>query len=221
MNQPKNRVRLVDNLLAGKAQKLTIYGTSLSYHLAPVLRMTFHARFGELISVINSGMSGCASRTGLQSLEDKVLRHKPDTLLMEWAINDAHDYHHVPGAIDQGISQEESRENLSALIERIESSSPNTEILLWTTNPTFDVGAQVGRSARPELEGYYRGVREVASARGLRVIDAENFWNLMREHAEDMFRALIPDGVHPTPTALRAHLVPFLLEEMGVPTQTS
>ncbi|RYX85208.1 hypothetical protein EON83_06330 [bacterium] len=214
--------RFSENLSNGEKQTLVIFGTSLSYHLAPLLRSALQSRVDGLVSVVNSGMAGNASRTALAQLEEKVLKHNPDTLLMEWAINDAHDYQHDPGGVDQGISPQESRENLVALVSRVQSVFPETEIILWTTNSTDDViGSPMrGRSARPELESYYQGVRDVASARGLRLIDGEKFWNSTREKMGDEFRTLIPDGVHPTPKALREYLVPFLLDELGVSAQT-
>ncbi|RYZ77507.1 MAG: hypothetical protein EOP06_30325 [Proteobacteria bacterium] len=141
---------------------------------------------------------------------------------MEWAINDAHDYHHDPDALDQGISPTESRENLDALVSRVQAALPSTEIILWTTNITFDVEGSTmrGRSARPNLASYYEGIYEVGSARGLRVIAGEKFWDSIRERMGEDFCVLIPDGVHPTPKALREHLVPFLLEQLGVPAKT-
>ncbi len=214
--------RFGTNLLAGKTQTISIFGTSLSYHLAPVLRSALHARFGEFASVVNAGMSGRASRSGLELLDEKVIKHSPDTVLIEFAINDAHDYQHEPGGTDQGISSLESRENLDMLATRIRKALPETEIILWTTNATVDVegSSMRGGSARPDLEGYYQGVRFVASARGLRLIDAEKFWDSTQASIGEEFRALIPDGVHPTPKALREYLVPFLLCELGVPAQT-
>lgn len=210
------------NLLDGKAQTFLVFGTSLSFHLAPLLRLTLQPRFGALVKMVNSGLSGRASRTALSVLGDKVIAFYPDTILMEWAINDAHDFHHEPGALDQGISLEESRANLNELVSRAQSALPSTEILLWTTNPTFDTptSSMRGGSARPDLEGYYHIVREVASARGLTLVDAENYWNSVRQRDENGFRTLIPDGVHPTPKALREHLVPFLLSEIGIPPHT-
>ena len=194
---------------------LTVFGTSLSYHLSPILRSALQLRVGQLATVVNSGMAGCASRTALAQLEEKVIKHQPDTILMEWAINDAHDFQHDPHSLDSGITEGESRSNLETLVARIQQVLPSTEIILWTTNSTFDVEGSTmrGREARPDIENYYQGVRDVASARGLRLIDAEKFWDSTRERMGEEFLALIPDGVHPTPKALREYLVPFLLDE--------
>lgn len=210
--------QFAESLRDGKPQVLVIYGTSLSYHLAPILRSALQSQFGELATVVNSGLAGFASRTGLKQVDEKVIRHNPNTVLMEWAINDAHDYHHEPGAFDQGISQQESRDNLQQLIQSVQSAINNVEIILWTTNRTVDVEGSVmrGASARPDLIGYYQGVQEVSSARRLRLIDGEEFWDSLEKQMGNNFRALIPDGVHPTPKALREYLVPFLLNELGI-----
>lgn len=213
--------RFVARLEKGEPQKLVVFGTSLSFHLAPILRLSLQKRFGEQAQVINSGLSGKASRTALTLLGEKVLKHSPDALLMEWAVNDAHSYFHEPDALDAGISLEESQGNLNGLINRVNVALPCCEILLWTTNPAFDApssSSQAG-SARAQLEGFYQGVRAVASARGLTLIDAEKFWNSLRSRDEELFRTLVPDGVHPTPSALREHLVPFIEQQWRIPSQ--
>ena len=216
-----HQLRFVERLRAGEAQKLVVFGTSLSFHLAPILRVSLHNRFGEGAQIINAGLSGKASRTALDVVEEKVLKHTPDVLLMEWAVNDAHSYFHEPQARDAGITLEESRSNLEELIHRVQQAVPSCEIVLWTTNPAFDAPGSTARagSARPQLEGFYQGVREVASARGLTLIDGEKFWNFLRSRDENLFRILVPDGVHPTPQALREHLVPFIEREWGIPSE--
>lgn len=213
-----HKPHFIEQLEAGQPQKLAVFGTSLSFHLAPILREALQKRFGEQVEVVNAGLSGKASRTALQMLETKVLRVAPDALLTEWAINDAHSFFHEPQALDAGISLKESRDNLETLVERVRIALPECEILLMTTNPTFDSpsGSAQGATARPQLREFYGGVRELASARGLRLIDAENFWNSLLVRDEPLFRSLVPDGVHPTPVALRECLVPFIEEQWEI-----
>lgn len=210
-------------LEAGKKQRLAVFGTSLSFHLAPILRVSLRERYGEQVEVVNFGLPGKASRTGVQVLKSKVLPAAPDALLIEWAINDAHSYFHEPQAFDAGIEIEESQRNLEAMIQGAENALPGCEIMVMTTNPTFDVpgSAMRGRTARPLLEAFYQGVREVASARGLTLVDGENFWNSLRLRDEALFRSFVPDGVHPTPRALREQFVPFLEGALGVSPEQS
>lgn len=213
--------KFIRRLEAGEKQKLAVFGTSLSSHLAPILRVSLRERFGEQVEVVNLGLPGKASRTAIQVLETRVLPAAPDALLIEWAINDAHSYFHEPQALDAGLSLEESRMNLETMIQQVQSALPGCEIMLMTTNPTFDVpGATMrGRTARPHLEAFYEVVREVASARGLTLIEGENFWNSLRLRDIGLFGSLLPDGVHPTPRALREHFVPFLEGALGISSE--
>lgn len=213
--------RLIQRLEAGEKTILTIYGTSLSFHLAPLLRDALVARYGDLITVQNMGLSGKASRSGLQELESRVLDKAPDTLLVEFAVNDAHSYDNYPDAtLDKGIDLEECRHNLEALIDRVQSALPNCEIILQTMNPTYDVPTSdaLGGSRRPQLETFYQSYRDVAAARGLKLIDNTLFWQKLQREDAAHFEALIPDGVHPSPGAIRTVLVPHLLAELGVDT---
>lgn len=202
----------------GVPQTLVLYGTSLSYHLAPPLRVALRERFGELATVINSGMAARASRSGLDELEPKVLRHAPDAIWLEFAINDAYSYEEFGDETrDKGITLSESRDNVLALIERIEQAQPRCEIGLQITNPAFDDARSLvlGATRRPNLPAFYAQTREVAAARHLRLLDATAMWQALFE-AESGWQHPLPDGVHPTPRALRDHLVPFLLRQNGI-----
>lgn len=213
--------RLISKLEAGQPATLNIYGTSLSFHLAPLLRDALVARYGELITVQNMGISGRASRTGLQELENRVLSRAPDALLVEFAVNDAHSYdNHPEETLDRGITLEESRRNLETLIDHVQRALPDCEIILQTMNPTYDSPRNdaLGASRRSQLEAFYQGYRDVAVARGLKLIDNHRFWQTLRSDDAARFEALVPDGVHPSPTAIRTVLVPHLLEELGVET---
>lgn len=216
-----SRLNFIEGLEKEENQRVVAFGTSLSFHLAPILRAFLQRRYGERVEVVNAGLSGKASRTALEVLEFQVLRRAPDALLTEWAINDAHSYLHEPQARDAGISVQESRANLEALVARVQDALPGCEIMVMTTNPTFDAPGSTSQAgtARPELEAYYQGVREVATARGLTLIDGEKFWSSLRAGDEALFRFLVPDGVHPTPLALREHFVPFIEGPLGISPQ--
>jgi acyl-CoA thioesterase-1 len=220
----KETTQFIRNLEAGLHQTVVLYGTSLSYHLAPLLRDTLTSRYGELITIVNSGLSGKASRSGLRELEAKVLKHKPDALLIEFATNDSHDYSHYKGeTIELGITLEESQANLETLIDNAQSALPNCEIILQTMNPTYDspLSDAMGGSKRAALPEYFQGYRGVAMARGLKLIDNYEMWQALREADESRFKELIPDGVHPTPAAIRSVLVPHLLAELGLHSDSS
>jgi alpha-L-rhamnosidase/acyl-CoA thioesterase-1 len=220
----KESTQFIRNLEAGLHQTVVLYGTSLSYHLAPLLRDSLTSRYGELITIVNSGLSGKASRSGLRELEAKVLRHKPDALFLEFATNDSHDYSDYKGeTIELGITPEESRSNLETLIESVQDQLPACEIILQTMNPTYDspLSDSLGGSKRAALPEYFQGYRRVALARGLKLIDNYQIWQTLRDTDETRFKELIPDGVHPTPAAIRSVLVPHLLAELGLHSDSS
>jgi lysophospholipase L1-like esterase len=210
--------RLVANLLAGKSQKLVVYGTSLTYNSALLLREALQARFGNLITVVNSGQSGRASRTGLALLDEKVIAQQPDAILIEFAVNDSHTYFHEPDALDAGIDQAESERNLETIIQRIQAALPECEIIIQTMNPAWDPADNDRKPGtnRAELEEFYEGYRRVAAQHGLRLIDNHVIWREVQEEDPDRFALYVPDGVHPTPAAIREVQVPSVLRGLGL-----
>jgi acyl-CoA thioesterase-1 len=221
MNNP---TQLIQSLESGLPRTLVVYGTSLSFHVAPLLRAALTSHYGDLTNVVNSGMSAKASRSGLAELESKVTRHHPDALLLEFAVNDAYSYEEFPeGTLDKGITLEESRANLEEIIRQVQVALPRCEIILQTMNPTYDASnseAYAG-SRRPELERFYEVVREVAAERGLRLIDNFAMWKALQVEGPERFQELVPDGAHPNPAAIRSVLLPHLMKELGVVAEQS
>jgi len=212
-----NKPHFIQMLEHGSPQTLCVYGTSLSFHLCPHLRDALRERFGELITVVNCAMSGKASRSGLEELKNRVLDHAPDALLMEFAVNDSHSYFHSPDALDAGITYEESRTNLEEILDIVKVALPSCEVILQTMNSAWD--SPEGRepaSNRPELEKFYEQYREVARARGLQLMDNYPVWRAIQTQDPARFERLIPDGVHPTPEAVKTVLVPHLLTQWGL-----
>ena len=218
MSEPHHSpTRLIQRMRAGEPQTLVVYGTSLSHGLTPLLRDALVERFGSLSTVINAGLPGRASRTGLLELEARVLVHRPDALLLEFAVNDAHNYWHEPQGVDHGITPEEGRANLERIVDWVTNFLPQCEIILQTMNPAWDPeGGPAGpATCRPELEAHYEGYRQFAATRGLRLLDNHAFWSDILLRTPQWFEELVPDGVHPTPAALREVLIPHLVWQLG------
>lgn len=190
--------QLVDNLKAGKDQTVVVYGTSLTAGgewtkalkgwletVNPKAKVTF----------VNSGQSGKNSIVGLQKLDDVVIAKKPDTVLIEFAVNDAGRREGKPVA----VTQEQCAKNLNEMIDRIQKALPGTEIIVQTMNPAWDApnGNRSG-SIRPELSSYYEVYRRVAAERGLTLIDHNKNWEKIRKDDEALFKTYVADGVHPT-----------------------
>ncbi|HEX9995533.1 MAG TPA: GDSL-type esterase/lipase family protein [Abditibacterium sp.] len=214
-----NKFSFIEALQHGRPQTLVVYGTSLSQHLAPILRDALAQNFGDKISVINAGLPAKASRSGLQQLDSRVLQQPVNALLLEFGINDAFTYdNYSDDTLDKGISIAESKANLEAMVDRVQQAQPQCEIVLQTMNPAYDSAhnEDLAGTRRPHLADFYSNYRRVAMARGLKLIDHAAMWEELKRRDLTRFETLIPDGVHPTPLALRSVVVPFMLRVLGV-----
>ncbi|MCM8534620.1 MAG: SGNH/GDSL hydrolase family protein [Lentisphaeraceae bacterium] len=195
-------VKFVKKLQAGKAQKIVVYGTSLTAKgpWAPVFQKMLQEKFGENASLINSGGSGKDSNWGLAHLEKKVLAHEPDVVFIEFGMNDA---------VTRFKNTKETVEhNVELMITRIQKSLPNCEIILTTMNPAFH---PVGhRSHRTDLNAYYDIYREAAETHNLVLIDHFKNWQDFLKNKN--YKLYIPDSVHPNKLGSDKVIVPALMK---------
>lgn len=193
--------QLVDNLKAGKDQTVVVYGTSLTAGGAWTKALNawlVTVNHDAKVTFINSGQSGKSSVVGVQKLDEAVIAKKPDTVIIEFAVNDSFK---IPGK-EAPVSQEQCRKNLEEMIGRIHKALPGTEIILQTMNPSWDAPNGNGSgSKRPELASYYEVYRKVAAERGLMLVDHHKNWVEIREKDGELFKTYIKDGVHPTKDA--------------------
>lgn len=201
--------QLVDNLLAGKDQTVVVYGTSLTAggRWVPLTKDWLEGlnRDKAKVTLFNSAQSGKNSLVGLEKLDALVIARKPDTVLIEFAVNDAFLY----DDLKQRVSVEDSAKNLETMIERIKKALPGTEIIIQTMNPAWDSPKGNGSATkRPELAAYYEGYRTVAKKHGLLLIDHNKNWDAIRQKDQAEFEKLVMDGVHPTAEASAAVTFP-------------
>jgi lysophospholipase L1-like esterase len=210
--------QLIRNLRAGKSQTVVTYGTSLTRpaEWPDQLNSWFTAEFPGQVTVVNRGIPSMSSQNAnpffdaLGRLDTLVLSQNPDTVFLEFAVNDA--------LVGNNISLEQSRDNLNTMIDRILAGSPDREIILMTMNPAWDPpGGFAAATARPNLAQYYQGYRDVAAQRGLLLIDHYRNWAALRDTNEVLFDEYIPDGVHPTPEALIEIVTPEIIRALTVP----
>jgi acyl-CoA thioesterase I len=197
---------LTARLQAGQAQTLVTYGTSLTAGGAWVgqLQKALEAQFPGRARIINSGQGGMWSGWGVSNLEARVIRKKPDAVLIEFAINDAFLQYQTSPAVARG--------NLEAMIDRIEKALPQCEVILMTMNPPTGVHLE----RRPQFEAYYQFYREVAQARKLRLIDHEPNWTALLQKEPARFKELVPDGIHPNAAGCEKIILPQLLKSLGL-----
>jgi lysophospholipase L1-like esterase len=210
--------QLIRNLRDGRSQTVVTYGTSLTRpaEWPEQLGAWLDSEFPGQTEVINRGIPSMSSQhanpffDALARLEILVISENPDTVFLEFAINDA--------LVERNISVQQSRDNLNTMIDRILADDPGREIILMTMNQAWDPPGQFAAgSARPNLAQYYQGYRAVAAERGLLLIDHYPNWVQLRDSDPALFEQYIPDGVHPTPDALLQIVTPEIMRALTVP----
>lgn len=201
---PKSR--FVQNLEAGRKQTLVAYGTSLTAIGAWVdqLRVVLDQQFPGLATVVNGAKGGTNSDWGRDKLEEKVLARKPDTVLIEFSVNDA--------VQKLKITPTHARENLENMIDRILRANPDCEIILQVMNPP--VGHT--KTGRPNLAAYDQMYRDVAKERGLRLIDHGPAWMALMKTDPVRFMRYCPDMIHPTRDGSLEVSTPVVLAGLGL-----
>lgn len=202
--------KLVTSLAAGLNRKIVVYGTSLTAGGAwPGLMNTWlSAKYPGKITIVNSGLSGKNSATGLSQLSTKVLAHNPDIVFIEFAMNDAFLY--SDGTPQLSVAQAQA--NLIAIIDAIQAQNPAVEIILQTMNSVWNspTGSNQSATLRPNLAAYYQMYRDVATARGLMLIDHHPNWVALQQTAPATFQSYIADGVHPNAEGVEKITFPLL-----------
>jgi lysophospholipase L1-like esterase len=205
---------LVRDLAAGRSRKVVVYGTSLTAGGPWVGQMQtwLAANYSGTMTLVNSGLSGKNSAEGVAQLSTKVLAHNPDTVFIEFAVNDAFLY--SDGTPQLSVA--EARANLITMIDAIAAQNPKAEIILQTMNSVWDSPAGSNQSAtlRPNLPAYYQMYRDVAAERGLLLIDHYPNWVALQTNDLATFQTYIPDGVHPTAAGTQAMTMPLLQRQL-------
>lgn len=204
--------RLVTNLDANKKQVIVAYGTSLTEGGAWVKQVgdAIESRYPHLVTVINSGGSGMWSDWGVQNLDARVIRKKPDAVFIEFCINDSVERFHC--------TVEQSRQNLETMITGILKDNPECEIILMTMTPGD--GPRPGdKSYRKSIDQYNDMYRAVAKKRGLLLIDHYPNWKELEARDPNLFLKYVPDTIHPTALGCSAVVTPAILKALGIPVE--
>ncbi len=198
--------KLVSNLDTGKKQTVVAYGTSLTAFNGWVkqLQTILNNRYPGQAKVINSAMGGMWSKWGVANLDWLVIDKKPNTVFIEFAINDSYTLYRT--------SVNEARTNLENMIDRILNSNPNCEIILMVMNPP--VGAHL--MLRPKIKDYYQMYRDVARERNLQLIDHYPNWEKILNESPEQFNKYVPDGIHPTVQGSKIVTTPEIVRAIGI-----
>ena len=201
--------KLVANLSAGKKQVVVAYGTSLTARGAWVgqLEKALQEEHPGLAKVVNSGGSGQWSKWGVQNLDSLVIQEKPDTVFIEFSINDS--VERFKGSVDV------AKTNLETMIGRILKSNPNCEIILMTMTPG-DKYSEGHKSYRKDIEAHYEMYRSVAKKMNLLLIDHYPNWKAIQAKDKELFSKYVPDTIHPTALGCSELVTPVITKALGM-----
>ena len=197
---------LISRLKAGEKQTVVVFGTSLTKVGAwpDQLRTVLEQQYPGQVTLINSAQGGTNSEWGRKAFDEKVIQNKPDTLFIEFAINDA--------IVGRNVSVEKARENLEDMIDRLLKSNPDCEIILMTMSPCVAHHA----TRRPDLAAYSQMYRDVARERGFQLIDHYPVWEKLLNEDPGLFMSYVMDGIHPVREGSLAVILPAMIESLGM-----
>jgi glycerophosphoryl diester phosphodiesterase len=201
-----SKSQLVKNLAAGKKQTVVTFGTSLTKVGAwvPQLGAVLEQHYPGQVTLINGAQGGANSDWGRDALDQKVLQHQPDTVFIEFAVNDA--------VARRRTSVQHARKNLEDMIERILKTNPNCEIILMVMNPPV----ANTRKERPNLAAYNQMYRDVAKERKFQLIDHYPVWEKVLNEDPGRFMQYVPDTIHPVREGALNVITPTIVQALGM-----
>jgi len=211
---PPVGTQLIQNLASGIPQKIVVYGTSLTAGGAwsGQMKAALDAAYPGLTTLVNSGGSGENSVWGVQNLAARVINQNPNTVFIEFAVNDAV----VRTSYPNRIPPAQARANLVSMINSIQTALPTCEIILQVMNPV--IGRPPGHDGyRPNLALCQQYYRDIGRERGLLVIDHMPAWQSLLDEGDAAYINFVPDGLHPGPSGYQQYVTPVILRSIGAP----
>lgn len=196
----------VTNLESGKTQTVVTYGTSLTDGAPWVseVQAALERNYPGKAKLINSAKSGMWSKWGAENLDQRVLANKPDTVIIEFSINDAY--------LQYKTSVQQARGYYEDMIKRLLKANSRCEIILMVMNPP--IGGNLEQ--RPKIKDYNQMVRDIARNRRLMLIDHYPNWEKILKDDPALFNKYIPDGIHPAAEGCKMVIAPEVLRALGV-----
>ncbi len=202
----KGKSKLAENLKAGKKQSIVAYGTSLTQGGAWVKQLQdyLNKTYPGLATVTNSGGSGQHSGWGLQNVQEKVIKFKPDVVFIEFSTNDC------VGRFK--LSVETAKSNITEITKKIKEANPDCEIIIQIMNPVIGERA----ADRKDMKTYQQMYRDFAKDNGFILIDHMPEWEKVLKKDEKEFLKLVPDGLHPAGPGYEKVVIPTIIKELGL-----
>jgi acyl-CoA thioesterase-1 len=195
---------LLSAIRAGRSRKVVTIGTSLTGNSAwPGQMATWlksEAPDPNNVTVVNLGIGASNSESGGINILADIKAQNPDTVFMEFSINDAYG----------GMSLQQSEDNHNFIIDQLQAYNPSIEIIIQTMNNP--IGASL--TARPDIESFYQVARDVAAARGLLLIDHYPNWLSLYNSDPTTWLSYMPDGLHPNATGTQNVMIPEMKQAL-------
>lgn len=190
----ENVLRYVTYGTSLSAEKCVLFWRCCGGAWVSLLRDHFCMQETVSVNVINESRWGSDSHWGVKNIASRVLRHRPNAVILEFAINDAD--------IRKRISVDEAKSHLLLMADAILQSDAGCKIWLMTSH------VPSGRHAdtRPDLQQYYDMYRNLAVQKGFGLIDLYARWG---KSSPDL--RYMPDGIHPNLEAAKAIILPTVL----------
>jgi len=194
---------LLSAIRAGYSRKVVIIGTSLStvkYGNWPSLLepwLKSEAPDPSKVTVVNLAISGSSSQTGGINQLANIKAQNPDTVFMEFSMNDAY--------TPYNMSLAQSTTNHNFIIDDLHAYNPDVEIIIQTMNNPNPSG-----EPRPAIAAYYQVARDVATSQGLLLIDHYPNWLDLYNTDPTTWDTYVDGGIHPTNTGYDNILMPEL-----------
>ena len=121
------------------------------------------------IKAINGATGGDTTAMGLVRLEEKVIKQKPDLVLVAFGMND----HNIPGV---GVPLDAFAQNLRTMIDRVRQSTDAEIILIsaFPPNPKWHFGSH-------RMEQYAQATEQVAREKDCAYADVFHNWQTIVE----------------------------------------
>ncbi len=175
---------LENEAVKAEARKvILIFGNSLTAGYGVEVKESFPSLIQERIdslglpyAVINAGVSGETTATGLNRIDWVMEKQEVDIFILELGANDGL----------RGLPPTQTRENLEKMIDRVRATHPEVQVIL--------AGMMVPPSMGPEYSvAYNRIYPEIAEAKNVALIP------FLLENVGGVRALNQPDGIHPNP----------------------
>ena len=159
------------------------------------------------VEIISSGLAGNTAANGIARLEDDILTHSPDYVLVMYGMDDAL----------AGVEADNFRQDMEKIVNRIEEEK--VKVVLLTPPPvsermTVNCTMDELRRRQAHLTGLVQTIRDLAEEKSLTLIDIYQYFLDNRLAYDHLFEGWLPDAV--AQSAMAPFIAGELLPVMGV-----